>query len=78
VSSPFRLCQLVLVLLILAPAPVPAQTRIEAPNGVAAQSITNSPITFGLKPDEQLQIIEAFFAADGSEQRRPGQSRGAC
>ena len=48
------------MLLALAPAQLPAQTRIEAPGGVAAQSITNSPITLGLKPDEQLRMVEAF------------------
>jgi len=52
--------RLLLMLLVFAPAQLSAQTRIEAPGGVAAQSITNSPITFGLKPDEQLRMVEAF------------------
>src|ERR1700738_1575321 len=52
--------RLLLILLVFAPAQGPAQTRIEAPGGVAAQSITNSPITFGLKPDEQLRMVEVF------------------
>ena len=52
---------LLLTLLVFAPAQLPAQTRIEAPGGgIAAQTITNSPITFGLKPDEQLRMVEAF------------------
>lgn len=52
--------RLFLIVLVFAPAQLPAETRIEAPGGVAAQSITNSPITFGLKPDEQLRMVEVF------------------
>src|ERR1700737_1869023 len=52
--------RLLLIVLVFAPAQLPAQTRIEAPGGVSAQSITHSPITFGLKPDEQLRMVEAF------------------
>src|SRR3984893_6539717 len=52
--------RLLLIVLVFAPAQGPAQTRIEAPGGVAAQSITNSPITFGLKPDEQRHMVEVF------------------
>jgi hypothetical protein len=36
------------------------QTRIDAPSGIGAGSITNSPITFGLKPDEQIRLVEVF------------------
>ena len=42
-----------------APATVAAQTRIEAPGGVAAQTITNSPITFGLTPAQVKELTEA-------------------
>ncbi|HEY0419533.1 MAG TPA: hypothetical protein VGC80_08435, partial [Acetobacteraceae bacterium] len=50
-----------LAMLACLSGPVSAQqTRIEAPGGVAAQSITNSPITFGLKPDEQIRLVEVF------------------
>ena len=60
-SSRFSPGRLLLALLVFAPAQLPAQTRIEAPGGgIAAQTITNSPITFGLKPDEQLRMVEAF------------------
>jgi hypothetical protein len=58
-SGAFLLLRLLLALLVCTPAPVAAQT-ITAPGGVAAQAITNSPITFGLKPDEQLHLIEIF------------------
>jgi hypothetical protein len=75
-SGPLRLCQLAL-LLTLVPAPLSAQTRIEAPNGVAAQTISNSPITVGLKPDEQLRMIEASSQQIGvsSEARAKAEAR---
>src|ERR1700730_2886848 len=52
--------RLLLILLVFAPAQGPAQTRIEARGGAAAETITNSPITFGLKPDEQRHMVEVF------------------
>src|SRR4051812_40150139 len=51
--------RILLVLLVCTPAPVAAQTRIEAPGGVAAQTITNSPITFGLTPEQVKELTEA-------------------
>src|ERR1700730_2940489 len=71
--------RLLLMVLVFAPAQVPAQTRIEAPGGVAAQSITNSPITFGLKPDEQLRMVEAFLQQSNvsSEARAKAEARAA-
>src|SRR5215213_7512419 len=70
---------LLLVVLVFAPAPLSAQTRFEAPGGVAAQSITNSPITFGLKPDEQLRMAEIFSQqiAVSSEARVKAEARAA-
>jgi hypothetical protein len=59
-SAPSPLRRLLLVLLACAPAPLAAQTRIEAPGGVAAQTITNSPISIGLKPEEQIHLVEIF------------------
>ena len=54
-------CRLLLVLLACAPAPLAAQIRIEAPGGVAAQNITNSPINIvGLNPDDQLKLSKIF------------------
>jgi tetratricopeptide (TPR) repeat protein len=41
--------------LALAPAAALAQTRFEAPNGVAAGSITNSPITIYNRDPEEIQ-----------------------
>ena len=55
-----RLCRVLVVLLALVPASVAAQSRIEAPGGVAAQTITNSPITIGLPPAEQIRMVEIF------------------
>ena len=51
--------RLLLILLVFAPAQVPAQTRIEAPGGVAAETITNSPINIGIPPEKLPGIIEA-------------------
>src|SRR3954451_2555865 len=57
----FRVCKLVLLLLGAAATPLWAQqTRIEAPGGVAAQRIENSPITVGLPPAEQIRLVEIF------------------
>ncbi len=52
---------LLLVLLACASTPLAAETRIEAPGGVAAQNITNSPISIGLSPDEQIHLVEVFL-----------------
>ena len=51
--------RVLLALLVCAPATVAAQTRIEAPGGVAAQNITNSPINFGLTPEQVKELTEA-------------------
>src|SRR6476660_1000676 len=49
-----------IALLVCVPEAVTAQTtRIEAPVGVAAQNITNSPITFGLTPEQVKELTEA-------------------
>src|SRR5215207_8817742 len=71
--------RLLLIVLVFAPAPLSAQTKIEAPGGVAAQSITNRPITFGLKPDEQLRMVEIFSQqiAVSSEARAQAEARAA-
>ena len=58
-SGGLFLPQVLLVLLVCAPATVAAQTRIEAPGGVAAQNITNSPINFGLTPEQVRELTEA-------------------
>ena len=78
-SGDFLLRRFLLVLLACTPAPIAAQTRIEAPGGVAAQSITNSPITLGLKPDEQLRMVEVFSQqiAVSSEARAKAEARAA-
>ena len=57
-SGAFPLLRLLLVLLVCAPALVAAQT-INAPGGVAAQNITNSPINFGLTPEQVKELTEA-------------------
>ena len=46
---------------------------------MAAQSITNSPITFGLKPDEQLRMVEVFSQqiTVSSEARAKAEARAA-
>jgi tetratricopeptide (TPR) repeat protein len=51
--------RLLLMLLVFAPAQLSAQTRIEAPGGVAAGSITASPINIGIPPEKLPGIIEA-------------------
>jgi tetratricopeptide (TPR) repeat protein len=56
-AFPLRL--LVLVLSSCAPAVLAAETRIEAPGGVAAETITNSPINIGIPPEKLPGIIEA-------------------
>ena len=59
--------RVLLVLLVCAPATAAAQTRIEAPGGVAAQNITNSPINIGLTPEQVKELTEA--AARGATGR---------
>jgi tetratricopeptide (TPR) repeat protein len=58
-SGGLFLGRVLLVLLVWTLAPVAAQTRIEAPGGVAAHTITNSPITFGLTPEQVRELTEA-------------------
>jgi len=56
------LLRVLLALLVCMPVTVAAQTtRIEAPGGggVAAHTITNSPITFGLTPEQVKELTEA-------------------
>src|SRR5947209_13776192 len=53
--------RLVALAIVLVPVGATAQqSRIEAPGGVAAESITNSPITIGLPAAEQLRMVEIF------------------
>jgi hypothetical protein len=59
-SARLHLGALLLGLLAVTPASAPAQTRIEAPGGVAAGRIENSPITIGLPPAEQIRLVEVF------------------
>ena len=58
-SGGLFLRQALVVLLVCAPATATAQTRIEAPGGVAAQNITNSPINIGLTPEQVRELTEA-------------------
>src|SRR5262249_40781598 len=59
-SPSLFLSRILLALLVCIPEAVTAQTtRIEAPGGVAAQTITNSPITFGLTPEQVKELTEA-------------------
>jgi hypothetical protein len=70
-------CRLLVTLVAFMPIGVAAQTRIEAPGGVAAQSITNSPINIGLAPAEQLHLVEVFSQqiAVSSEARAKAEAR---
>src|SRR5262249_11513037 len=70
-------CRVLLALVAFMPPGAVAQTRIEAPGGVAAQSITNSPITIGLSPDEQRRLVEIFSQqiAVSSEARAKAEAR---
>ncbi len=72
-----RALHLLVALVAFIPIGVAAQTRIEAPGGVAAQSITNSPISIGLSPDEQRRLVEIFSQqiAVGSEARAKAEAR---
>ena len=58
-------CRILVALLALMPVGVAAQpAKIEAPGGVAAQTITNSPITIGATPAEQQALVTDLLAAD--------------
>jgi len=56
-TSDFWSVQLLLVVLVFVPGPILAQTRIEAPRGVAAQSITNSPINIYNRDPEEIERL---------------------
>jgi hypothetical protein len=59
-SSGVFLRRILLALLVCVPVTVAAQTtRIEAPGGVAAQTITNSPIALGLTLAQVKELTEA-------------------
>ena len=66
-------------LLALFPVAAIAQTQIEAPGGVAAGSITNSPITIGLPPAELIHLVEIFSQqiATSNEARTQAEARAA-
>jgi tetratricopeptide (TPR) repeat protein len=73
-----RFCMLAALVAFL-PLGVEAQTRIEAPGGVAAQTITNSPISIGATPAEQ-QALAAIFSqqiAVSSDARAKAEARAA-
>ena len=55
-----HLSRILVALVAFLPLGVAAQPRIEAPGGVAAGTITNSPITIGATPAEQLHLVEIF------------------
>ncbi len=66
-TRPAVLCPL-LAALVIAAAPARAQLRIEAPGGVAAQSIENSPIAIYQKDPEALKLLAQML--DKSEAGR--------
>jgi hypothetical protein len=55
-----HLCLILVALVAFLPVGAAAQTRIEAPGGVAAQTITNSPISIGATPAEQQALVAIF------------------
>jgi hypothetical protein len=56
-------------LVALAPGPTLAQVRLEAPGGVAAQSITNSPINiYNRDPEEIKRLAEQLDRSEGNRQ----------
>ena len=55
-----HLFRMLVALVAFLPVGVLAQPRIEAPGGVAAQTITNSPITIGATPAEQQALVLIF------------------
>lgn len=58
--------QLLLAFLAFAPAALTAQTRIEAPAGMAAQSITNSTINiYNRDPEEIRRLAQRLDRSDG-------------
>ena len=71
-------CRLLMALVAFIPIEVTAQTRIEAPGGVAARSITNSPIKIeGLSRVDELHMVEVFSQqiAVSSEARSKAEAR---
>jgi hypothetical protein len=68
--------RLLLIVLVFAPTQLPAQTRIEAPGGVAAQSITNSPINiYDRDPDEIKRLAQQLDRSEGD--RRAAEAKAA-
>ena len=58
--------RLLLAALVVAPGPMRAQSRFEAPNGVAAQTITNSPINiYNRDPEEIRRLAEQLDRSEG-------------
>ena len=56
-------------LVALAPGPTLAQVRLEAPGGVAAQSITNSPINIYNRDREEIKLLaEQLDRSEGNRQ----------
>jgi tetratricopeptide (TPR) repeat protein len=75
-TSDFWSVQLLLVVLVFVPGPILAQTRIEAPRGVAAQSITNSPINiYNRDPEEIERLSKQFDRSEGD--RRAAEAKAA-
>jgi hypothetical protein len=73
-------CRILVALLALMPIGVAAQpAKIEAPGGVAAQTITNSPITIGATPAEQQALVAIFSQqiAVTNEARAKAEARAA-
>jgi tetratricopeptide (TPR) repeat protein len=73
-------CRILVALLALMPVGVAAQpAKIEAPGGVAAQTITNSPITIGATPAEQQALVAIFSQqiAVTNEARAKAEARAA-
>jgi hypothetical protein len=65
-----------LTFLVLVPGPVLAETRIEAAGGVAAQSITNSPITiYNRDPEEIKRLSQQADRSDAD--RRAAEAKAA-
>jgi tetratricopeptide (TPR) repeat protein len=68
--------RLLLVVLLFAPAPLPAQIRIEAPSGVAAQSISNSVINiYNRDPEEIKRLSQRADRSDAD--RRAAEAKAA-
>jgi tetratricopeptide (TPR) repeat protein len=71
-----RLGAVLLATLALAPLAARAQTRIEAPGGVAAQSITNSPITIYQSDPAAVALARQADQANGD--RRAAEKQAAA